>query len=145
MNPATAERLRFNILTNWPEATVLNCAVAKSEEELEVTLGIGSTSDSLRGSKGSTALRPVTVRTRRLDDISGDFPIDILKIDIEGAEQDVLFNPGHEDTLKRARALVIEIHHLETAEAVHAAIEAQGLMWIGGPNQRGIGQHIFAR
>lgn len=144
MNPATAERLRFNIRTNWPDAMVINAAVASEPGEVQVRLGRGSTGDSLeRGSKVG-AVSEVPVRLMRLDEISGDATIDLLKIDVEGAEQDVLFNPGHEHTLERAACLVIEIHHAPTAQKVHDVIESHGLVHVAGDDAL-IGQHIFER
>lgn len=144
MNPSTAERLRFNIRSNWSHANVINAAVASEPGETTVRLGRGNTADSLeRGSKDGAGTE-VSVRLMRLDDISGEGPIDLLKVDIEGAEQDVLFNPGHEKTLARAACLVIEIHHAPTAQQVHDVIEAAGLKWVAGDDTR-IGQHLFAR
>jgi FkbM family methyltransferase len=142
-NPATHVRLHFNILSNWPDATVLNRAITSREGEVTVSLGSGNTGDSLRGSPGGAG-EVRTIKTMRLDDIPHEGPIDILKMDIEHAEVDVLLNPGHEATLARTAVLVIEIHPLEHAEAIHDAIAATGLQHVAGPD-RLIGQHIFAR
>lgn len=143
LNPNTFVRLHFNILTNWPQATVLNQAITSEQGTLTISLGRGDTGDSLRGSsdgKGET----VTVPTRRLDDLPHDGPIDILKMDIEHAEADVLLNTGHEETLARTRILVIEIHPLDKAQEIHAAIETAGLTHVGGSESL-VGQHIFVR
>jgi len=143
LNPRTFVRLHFNILSNWGHAQVLNYGVSSSAGDLTLTLGEGDTADSLRGSpdgKGDV----VTVRTIALDDLPHDGPIDLLKIDIEHAEVDVLLKPGHEATLARTQVLIIEIHPLEHAKAIHTAIEATGLKHVVG-SQELIGQHIFAR
>lgn len=143
LNPRTHVRLQFNVLSNWPDARVLSCGVSSEAGEMTLTLGAGNTSDSLRGSPDGAGT-PVTVRTVMLDDLPHDGPIDLLKMDIEHAEVDVLLNPGHEATLARSNVLLIEIHPLERAQEIHAAIEATGLRHVAG-SQFLIGQHIFAR
>lgn len=144
LNPKTYVRLHFNILSNWPRATVLNRAVTSEPGEITVSLGFGDTGDSIRGTPRSDGAS-TTVQTVRLDDVAQEGPIDILKMDIEGAEEDVLLRPGSEKTLARTAVLVIEIHPAETAGAIHAAIEAAGLIYVAGSGRGLTGQHIFAR
>ena len=65
-------------------------------------------------------------------------------MDIEGAETDVLLETGHEQTLARTSVLVIEIHPVDKAQAIHDAITATGLEHVWGSEPM-IGQHVFAR
>ncbi len=143
LNPATFIRLHFNILNNWPKATVLNRGVTSQSGEITLHLGHGDTADSLKGSPDGAG-EEVTVQTIRLDDICEAPHIDLLKMDIEGAETDVLLKPGHEATLAHTSVLVIEIHPLEQAQAIHDAITATGLQHVWGSEPL-IGQHVFAR
>ena len=144
MNPATAVRLHFNILSNWPNAKVVNAAVTSECRDIEVRLGGGDTGDSLElGSPNGTGTLQ-TIHGVRLDDIAAPGPIDILKMDIEGAEEDVLLKTGHEDTLARSNVLVIEIHHERSARAVHQAIEKAGFRRVEGPRSS-VGQFLFSR
>lgn len=143
-NPNTFVRLHFNILSNWPKATVLNRAIASEASKVTVRLGQGSTGDSLRRGSPDRGGELVEIQKMRLDDLPDNDTIDILKMDIEHAEVDVLLNPGHEATLARTQVLVIEIHPLEYAQAIHDAIAAAGLTHVAG-SQNLIGQHIFAR
>lgn len=56
---------------------------------------------------------------------SGCSKIDLLKLDIEGAEQ-YLFSEGYEQWLRQVDAMVIEIHSLEAEEAIESAIDGAG-------------------
>ena len=76
--------------------------------------------------------------------IQGHGRIAFLKMDIEGAETDVLLETGHEQTLARTSVLVIEIHPVDKAQAIHDAITATGLEHVWGSEPM-IGQHVFAR
>jgi FkbM family methyltransferase len=143
LNPHTYVRLHFNILSNWPHATVLNRAITSEEGEITITLGQGDTGDSTRGSPGIKG-QPTTIRTTQLDQLPQEGRIDILKMDIEHAEVDVLLNPGSAETLARTQVMVIEIHPLEQAQTLHDAIEAAGLKHVAGPSEL-TGQHIFSR
>lgn len=143
LNPKTFVRLQFNILTNWPQARVLNRAITQEAGTLTVRLGGGDTGDSIRGTPVGAG-DEVTVETLRLDDLPDTGPVDLLKMDIEHAEAEVLLNAGHEKTLARTQVLVIEIHPEDKAAAIHAAIEASGLRHVTGTGD-GVGQHIFAR
>ncbi len=143
LNPSTFVRLQFNVLSNWPKATVLNRAVTSQPGELTLRLGRGDTGDSLRGSPQGGG-EEVTVQTIKLDELSDAPVIDLLKMDIEGAETDVLLETGHEQTLARTSVLVIEIHPVDKAQAIHDAITATGLEHVWGSEPM-IGQHVFAR
>jgi len=94
MNPLTHSRLRLNLLTNFgPAAVPLNAAVGGRDGSIQVPFTFGGTGDSVSSSeKKAGSLFDVPMAT--LDSLLGsEFPgrgIDLLKMDIEGAEWDVL-------------------------------------------------------
>jgi FkbM family methyltransferase len=117
MNPNTWSRLIFNINRNFScKRECLNLAIGGRDQELEIYLGKGSTSDSIFSRKNkSRESKKYRISSKTFDRIyEGYFGdeeiIDICKIDIEGAEYELFFNPGH-DAIKHCRYLLIEIHH----------------------------------
>jgi FkbM family methyltransferase len=116
MHPNTWSRLAFNIRNNFScKKECLNLAIGGQNQEIEIYLGKGSTADSLlpRQSK-SRKLKQYRISSRTFDRIYEEYfgngeIIDICKIDIEGAEYELFFNPGH-DAIKHCRYLLIEIH-----------------------------------
>jgi FkbM family methyltransferase len=116
MNPNTFNRLRYNIHANIGyECTCINGALSNSSGSIDLILGPGSTSDSIY-QKGKTAAnneRMYKISTMTLDYLINnqfDSVVDIVKMDIEGAEYDVLLGDGC-STLTRIRYLLIEIHN----------------------------------
>ncbi len=114
MNPTTCSRLRFNLTTNCGESvSVLNAAVMGEDGQLQLALGAGSTSDSVFrestdvGSR-STTVRGISLRTlwRDADVVA---PVDVCKIDIEGAEYEAL-RGGRGQVLSNCRFIIIEVH-----------------------------------
>lgn len=86
MNPATFKRMRFNVELNFDcDLTLLNAAIGDQIGSVELSVGQGSTGDSIfRKNCDSASVRVVQMVT--LDAIVGDHEIDLLKMDIEGAE-----------------------------------------------------------
>lgn len=82
------------------------------------------------GRDWATQVRPCTAE-ERADSVSvtlhgllarsGQTAIDLLKIDIEGAEEQ-LFRPGCDDWLRRTRNLVIELHNDHCEKVFHRAL-----------------------
>ncbi len=152
MNPFTAEGLRFNVLTNFPDvATVVNLAVAARSHVLRLRLGGGSTGDSIyRESSRTTDAKERDVTADTLDSLVGEFAadqvIDLCKIDIEGAEEEVFLGSDFAQTLRRVSVLVIEIHHKRSSQELAEIIMDHGLRWVDGSKRIGdVGQHVFAR
>lgn len=116
LNPNTYRRLQFNVLENLDcEIHVLNAGIASESHTIDLVLGKGSTGDSLKGS-GSLTLPDIKQYRIPLITLEGVFEkylrgdvVDICKIDIEGAEHDVVALRT-QNVLSRCRYLIIEIH-----------------------------------
>lgn len=116
MNPHTYIRLLFNLDLNFPgTAVALNYAVAGKTGWLEIEDSRGSTGQSIYASKTGRPDSLVRVGMITLDQLVKDyFPtetgdLDILKIDIEGAEYEMLLS-GNCSEIGRFRQIFIEIH-----------------------------------
>lgn len=115
MHPRTFQQLQFNVRRNIAGEVVLrNCAVGGSRRQIRLALGAGSTGASIRANMATqdeSTTECVDVET--MDAICGDFfaaqGVDICKMDIEGAEYEVLAHPGRE-TLRTCKWLIMEIH-----------------------------------
>ncbi len=134
MNPYTCTRLRYNLFTNLEvEIICLNAVVEDTTRVHSLCFGQGSTGDSLFN-ENKTGKR-FRIQSRSLDDVIaehfGDAVVDIVKIDIEGAEY-MLFAGRNFRRLSQCRHLVIEIHRLEgrSEQEVISAIQALGFALI---------------
>lgn len=112
-HPGNARRLKENAELNGADVSVFECALADSagDSELSITLDkIGSAGHSLVSDEG---LDRITVSKVRGDDFIADEGLPsptVLKIDVEGAEYQVL--RGLESTLSRSdcRMVYCETH-----------------------------------
>ncbi len=92
-DPVNFAKLRRNV-GSMPQVTILNTAV--SEQDGTITLYSGGRLDGWKSSSARPATRwqqPIDVRSMKLDNVlaeAGIKEVDLLKIDIEGAEYDVL-------------------------------------------------------
>ncbi|MFA6317695.1 MAG: FkbM family methyltransferase [Elusimicrobiota bacterium] len=128
-SPASLELLRRNVEANamgWVSVHPVAAAEAEAEAELFTASDRDNpAADTLSATPG----RPrVTVRLRRLDDLlaeEGVGPIDLLKIDVEGAELRVL--AGAPAALARSRRVVLEVHPPKAeVQDVRKVLEASG-------------------
>jgi len=115
MNPATFQRLQFNLARNCHgHVQCINAAVSGIRREYRLPLGRGSTSDNIYSGSETNAVATATVQGIPIDKIisenlEGCATIDVCKIDIEGAEYEVLTE--HCSLLARKiRCLIIELH-----------------------------------
>ena len=111
MNPNTFQRLHFNAMRNVPgRKLALNAAAWSDNAQLTVSVGNGGTGDSVNSCGGPET---VEIQARSLDSLIeegfGSAEIDLCKIDIEGAEFEVLLSP-QSGRLKQLKRLVMEIH-----------------------------------
>ena len=137
MNPQTFTRLQFNIARNVQgDHRVINAAVCGARRTFDLVLGSGSTGDSLYtpsvASKGEAARSRYSIAGLTLDDVlreefDGAGTVDLCKMDVEGAEYEILFSPSH-SLIKKIRYLIIEIHqnHSRTKEELLTRLAALG-------------------
>lgn len=130
MNPNTYERLRFNVRTNFPDRSeVVHAAVCARRQTVPVTVGLGSTSDSIyKRADGSARHHDVAGIT--FDDAAGrvpEGPIDVCKIDVEGAEHEILCDASSANAmLSRCRYVIMEVHHERQCAGIFAALAQRG-------------------
>lgn len=129
LNPNTYERLRFNVLMNCKDPVkILNAALCSNVGIIEVSLGMGSTSDSIFSPRSKGETKSYKVEGVSLDFLYEQFfsgqIIDLCKIDIEGAEFDVFLNPNStHKSLARFRYILMEIHGTERREELINALK----------------------
>ena len=106
-DPRTYRRLVHNV-GGLPDVTTLNRALAGADGPLTFHSSPGSISSSLaRRSDADTAVEVPGVRLQTLMDETRTNRIDLLKLDIEGAEFEALMGAP----LDRVGELIAEIHH----------------------------------
>jgi FkbM family methyltransferase len=133
LNPRTFTRLRFNLVRNLNcDVVPLNAAVCGEERTIEVGLGSGSAGDSIYRQSDNADGEVVSVKGLTFDQIyeqnfAGEL-IDICKMDVEGAEFEILRSTSH-GMLSRCRYVIMEIHENDSrrAEEIFAAMKAVGL------------------
>ncbi len=109
--------LASNLERRFPQVDVHCCALSNEEGERTFVheIDVPALSGFRRQSDGSTAVSELTVSVRRLDDIVPvDLDVAFVKIDVEGAEEEVL--RGGLDTIHRCRP-VIALEHGASAVA----------------------------
>jgi FkbM family methyltransferase len=106
-HPANFSLLAANVADNKAEhVEARQCALWSTKGSVELVEGQQSGGGSVLGGAG----RSIEVQAESLDSIvAGAGPVDLLKIDIEGAEFEVLEHASDE-TLGRISAIVAELH-----------------------------------
>jgi FkbM family methyltransferase len=92
------------------DARVVHAALWTSNDPLTFRCE-GSDSGMIESLPGAIDGRTVVVRAQRLRDLLEAEPIDLLKLDIEGAEDPVLADC--EPALHRVRAMILDLHELD--------------------------------
>jgi FkbM family methyltransferase len=147
LNPRTAVRLRYNLQGNLPLTArwqVREAAIIGKSRRLKVHLGRGSAGDSVYGTGSSPEGVDTEVEGITLDDCFvqafDSAPIDLCKMDIEGAEYEVFESSAH-DRIRQCRCLLIEIHATtsERRDGLFARLNELGFDLIGGPTDRRFG------
>jgi FkbM family methyltransferase len=109
-DPAAFEALDANIRDNaLRDVTIHRAAVGGGDAHAVLYVGASGTGQASLVAPLEPA-RPVTVDVVRLSRYI-DRPVDLLKIDVEGAEMDVLTDLVETGTLSVVRQMVIEYHH----------------------------------
>lgn len=148
MNPYTFQRLAFNLGHNLgAKGKAYQLALSGQDAYLETELGKGSTSDSLfGGAKGGEVvrIRVLTFDTFWKEHVNLD-RIDLCKIDIEGAEYEMILD-GAAGLLTRCRRCIIEVHPRmgRSRQELAAAFERLGFRQTAGRNDISEGTVIWA-
>jgi FkbM family methyltransferase len=110
-DPSLASMIDSNLKTNGAaDAEVVHAALWTSNGELTFRCE-GSDSGMIEQLPGAVGGRAAVVRSRRLRDLLEAEPIDLLKLDIEGAEDPVLADC--EPMLHRVRAMIMDLHEFD--------------------------------
>ncbi len=135
LNPNTFRRLQYNITRNIPGGpTVINAAVCDTPRQFELWLGRGDISDSIyaeRSSEGRAGRQAYLIEGHTFDELFQanfrDDVVDICKMDIEGAEYELMASPEHAN-LRRCRYLIVEMHSAaaETIASFEQSLERAG-------------------
>jgi FkbM family methyltransferase len=120
VNPFTHSRLTLNIRHNAGlRPKILNVAVGGHSRELKLSFPAGGTGFSIYGAESEAANEEALIEVLTFDEIMsrgfGDGSVDLCKMDVEGAEYEVLLGDAA-DSLRRVHYLVIEIHAAESAQ-----------------------------
>jgi FkbM family methyltransferase len=102
--PEKAERLR----RKFPAVEIHACAVGESSGDATFFVDTKQSGFSSLGTAKrteSSAIREIMVRVEKLDDLVPAYPVDAVKIDVEGAELGVL--RGAEAMLRRCRPIIM--------------------------------------
>lgn len=103
--------VEFNKLKNI--VSIHSCAIAKDDGEMELFHNNNVTMFSLKEAVKDPSLPSEKVKTYRLDTFMQENDIkhvDFMKLDIEGAEMDVICGDGFEKACKSIDSLVVEYH-----------------------------------
>jgi FkbM family methyltransferase len=87
-DPNTLQHLKRNIAINTLEAlvTVSECALGAKQDEVRFTVGLDTVNKVATANYRNVRM----VRQKRLDTLIGNFQPIMIKVDVEGAEEDVL-------------------------------------------------------
>ncbi len=131
MNPNTFQRLRYNITRNIKgDIDLEHAAVCGNNQQLKLRFGRGDISDTIY-QKPNLSFPQFSVPGRTFDTLFRscfqEQKVDICKMDIEGAEYEVL-NSAEQTCLRLCRYLLVELHPapLEEQERFGAALVSLG-------------------
>lgn len=126
-DPRNKPLLEKTIVLNQIAAHVIDCAVASKTGTLQLRYGRSPTCSALETSPMHQLERTVPVEVKTipniLEQIGWDY-IDLLKIDIEGSEEDLLLR--NNQWLERVGTIIIEIHPSTTPEIILSSLQPYG-------------------
>lgn len=150
MNPNTYERCRFNIRTNFSlDSAVINAAVCGEPREITLSLGVGSTNDSIYfGSRNGQESKSHVISGETFDSLCDTYLpggiIDICKMDIEGAEAELLKESSSSvSSLSRCRYFLIEMHPVDHYAEMCKVLKHYGFELICHEGKEACGVHLF--
>jgi FkbM family methyltransferase len=126
-DPRNLPLLRLNLAENRIDARVFECAVATHTGRAQLGIEMNGGWSSLENAKLHAHTQFVEVETRRIPEILDDLGwthVDLLKLDIEGLENDILADGG--DWLSRVVLIVFELHPNNSEEHLTALLSRAG-------------------
>jgi len=111
-NPESYYLLRKNIeQNNLTNVKVYNYALSNENGTIEFFIGNqkGSLHASIFNNRGGE--RSVSIETKKLSEFIGDKTFDLLKMDIEGAEDNVIDDLTNSKKINQIEQYIIEYHH----------------------------------
>ncbi len=147
LNPSTFIRLQFNLQRNLTcDIVALNAAVCGETQVLSVALGKGSVSDNIYaeniGDHAEVRQIPGFSFDNIFDSYFADEIVDICKMDVEGAEFDILSSPQHQ-RLARCRYLILEIHERPEQKASDILPILKDLGFVQQPQEPGSDTSVY--
>lgn len=129
MNPQLYTRLTFNLAYNHIAAVPVNAAVSARSGIVEIPDSHGGTGESIYQQRISTT-KTVPVPLTTFDELvashfgsSSDAALDIVKMDVEGAEYEILLSTTC-SSIRRFKYLLMEIHNNPTSSiSINGLIE----------------------
>ena len=149
--PATFDYLARNIQDNQARFSAVTIdpqayAVAEIEDTLSMLVVAESTGWNrlIAGDVMITETRPIVqVPAKPLDALVPDIEIDLLKVDVEGAELKVY--QGASQTLQRTRRVVMEYHSADLFRECQSLLETSGFRLIRSTPGPNLGMAYFVR
>lgn len=129
-DPRNVQRLKSAVTWNGMNATILPVAVSDEPGMLQLRIGDNPTCSALETSTMHNLPEMIEVEVRTVIDIldqAGWSKVDLVKIDIEGMEENVVC--GGRSWLDRANAVILEIHPSCDVERIRAAFEGAGFQF----------------
>lgn len=147
LNPRTHTRLHFNLHRNLDcEVIVINAAVCGESRTIKLRLGPGGVSDSILAETEPDNGREYEIQGMTFDDLYSTYfdqkLVDVCKIDVEGAEFEILLSPDHR-SLAKCRYLMIEIHEGDGRKAMEILPILEGLSFEMTPHERGADPSVY--
>jgi FkbM family methyltransferase len=147
VNPETFTRLRFNIARNFDcELRLLNIAVCGENKELEISFEKGDVGNSIYQQTNKQTNKQI-VQGISFDELfnqnfTDEEEIDICKIDVEGAEFEILLSENH-SKITNCKHILMEIHHEKgrDREIVRNKLKELGFIEKSGENKNEQDKH----
>jgi len=138
-DPENAKRVKTHVQrNNLSQIQVFSCAVWSSDGQLSFERASGESSrnqGNVAVTSACTKQDVIVVESISLDTFANrHLPPTLIKIDVEGAEAEVLY--GCDQIFARSRPTVIcEVHHRQAERHVRAWLSQRGysLEWLAGP------------
>jgi FkbM family methyltransferase len=126
-SPEHFEALKKNKEFNgWDKVKLYNCALANHDGEAQLHIHVGNrTANSLTSNWGHGDETVKTITLKTIFDENKIESVDFLKMDIEGAEDQVLESPEFAEVAPKIKAMVVEYHN-GGWERLHALVTGLG-------------------